>query len=73
LQKTQDDNKVQKHRVETMRDENDIVSQRLLEKEQEVDSGFSRYVCEQACDCKAAVRQRLAEHGFVIVPSNRVA
>lgn len=56
-----------------MRDENDIVSQRLLEKEQEVDSGFSRYVCEQACDCKAAVRQRLAEHGFVIVPSNRVA
>ena len=36
LQRAHEDNKVVKKRVETMRDENDIVSQRLLEKQQEV-------------------------------------
>ena len=38
LQRAHDDNKVAKRRVETMRDENDILAQRLLEKQQEVNS-----------------------------------
>ena len=36
LQRSQEDNQMVKRRVETMRDENDIVSQRLVEKQQEV-------------------------------------
>ena len=36
LQRSHEENKVVKRRVETMRDENDIIAQRLVEKQQEV-------------------------------------